>query len=106
MMLVTLARLAGDPAQEDDGQERAEHEDVAVGEVDQLDDPVDHRVAERDERVDRADRQRVDRLLERLPQERHGRVVGAGERRSQRPETLLPAASSELKMSARHRTTA
>ena len=32
--------------------ERPEHEVVAVGEVDQLDDPVDERVAERDERVD------------------------------------------------------
>jgi hypothetical protein len=36
-----------------------------MGEVDQLDDPVDHRVAEGDERVDRSDRQRVERLLDR-----------------------------------------
>ena len=35
------------------GDERAEHEHVAVGEVDQLDDPVDERVAERDQRPDR-----------------------------------------------------
>ena len=43
-----------------------EHEDVAVGEVDELDDPVDHRVAEGDEGVDRADREGVDGLLEGL----------------------------------------
>ena len=42
--------------------EDADHEDVAVGEVDELDDPVDHRVAEGDEGVDRADRQGVDEL--------------------------------------------
>ena len=46
-------------------QERADHEHVAVGEVDELDDPVDHRVAEGDQGVDRADRQGVDRLLDR-----------------------------------------
>ena len=36
--------------------ERAEHEDVAVREVDQLQDAVDHRVAERDQGVDGAER--------------------------------------------------
>ena len=35
----------------------ADHEHVAVGEVDQLEDAVDERVAERDERVERAVRQ-------------------------------------------------
>ena len=34
-------------------QERAEHEQVAVGEVDQLDDAVHHRVAEGDQGVER-----------------------------------------------------
>ena len=34
--------------------ERPDHEDLAVGEVDELDDPVDERVAERDQGVDRA----------------------------------------------------
>ena len=38
-------------------EHRPEHEDVAVGEVDELEDPVDERVAERDEAVDRAVRQ-------------------------------------------------
>ena len=46
-------------SRDEDGDDRrvlaiepAEHEDVAVGEVDQLEDPVDERVAERDQRVD------------------------------------------------------
>ena len=38
-------------------EEPAQREDVAVGEVDQLQDAVDERVAESDERVDRARRQ-------------------------------------------------
>ena len=41
----------------------AQGEDVAMGEVDELDDPVDHRVAQGDEGVDRAQRQRVRELL-------------------------------------------
>ena len=51
------ARLAEDVGQDEDRHEGADHEDVAVGEVDELDDAVDHRVAEGDEGVDRADRQ-------------------------------------------------
>ncbi len=39
------------------GEQPAEHEHVAVREVDQLEDPVDERVAERDERVERAVRE-------------------------------------------------
>ena len=37
-----------------EGDERPDHEHVAVGEVDQLDDAVDERVADRDERPDRS----------------------------------------------------
>ena len=44
--------------------ERADHHDLAVREVDELDDPVDHRVAERDDRVDAAERQAVHDLLQ------------------------------------------
>ena len=62
--VVDRPALAHDPAEEDHGHERADHEDVAMGEVDELDDPVDHRVAERDQRVDRADREGVDGLLD------------------------------------------
>src|SRR5690349_22568749 len=36
----------------------------AVREVDELDDPVDHRVAERDDRVHAAERDAVDELLD------------------------------------------
>ena len=43
------------------------HEDLAVGEVDQLDDPVDHRVAQRDEAVGGPQHGAVDDLLEELP---------------------------------------
>ena len=51
--------------------ERAHHEDVAVGEVQELEDPVDERVAERDERVDAAEREAVERQLgERVHAER------------------------------------
>ena len=44
--------------------EEAQHEDVAVGEVDQADDPVDHGVAERDEGEDGAAGDPVDGLLD------------------------------------------
>ena len=46
-----------------DRDERADHEHVAVGEVDQLDDAVDERVAERDQRPDRAVGEAVDEVL-------------------------------------------
>ena len=66
---------------------RADHEDVAVGEVDQLQHAVDHGVAEGDERVDRAQRDAVDDVLEKL---RHSwgarlRVRPAAGRCSRRP---------------------
>ena len=50
----------------DDGERdhRADHHDLAVREVDELDDAVDHRVAERDHGVDAAERQAVDHLLQ------------------------------------------
>ncbi len=41
----------------------ADHINVAMGEIDQPQDAVNHRVAERDERVDRSDGQAVDQLL-------------------------------------------
>jgi hypothetical protein len=51
----------GEPGE---GDVEAQHEDVAVREVDQLDDAVDHRVAERDQGEDGAAGQPVDRLLD------------------------------------------
>src|SRR4029079_2032989 len=43
--------------------ESADHINVAVREVDQPQDAIDHRVAQGDQRVDRADRQAVNQLL-------------------------------------------
>ncbi len=45
-----------------DRRERADHEHVAVGEVDQLDDPVDERVPHRHQRPDRAVREPRDEI--------------------------------------------
>jgi hypothetical protein len=45
-------------------RQRPDHQHVAVREVDQVDDAVDHRVAERDERVHAAQHQPVDDLLD------------------------------------------
>ena len=42
----------------------AEHEDVAVGEVDETQDAVHHGVADGNEAVERAQRQRVEKVLE------------------------------------------
>src|SRR5207237_5713052 len=43
---------------------RADHDDLAMRKVDQPDDPVHHCVAQRHERVDAAQRQPVDQLLQ------------------------------------------
>ena len=48
--------------------ERPDHEHVAVREVDEAQHAINHRVAQRDERVDRAEREAVDELLEELGQ--------------------------------------
>ena len=47
----------------DQRDEGADHEDVAMGEVDHADDAVDHRVADGDQAVDGAQRHAVDQLL-------------------------------------------
>jgi hypothetical protein len=44
--------------------ERADHEHLAVGEVDQADDAVDHGVAQGDQGIHAAQHQAVDDLLE------------------------------------------
>ncbi len=48
----------------DQRDEGADHEHVAMGEIDHADDAVDHRVADGDQAVDRAERDAVDELLE------------------------------------------
>jgi hypothetical protein len=50
--------------QHGEGAERADHQDVAVGEVDQAHDAVDHGEADRDQGVERAEHQPVEQLLE------------------------------------------
>ena len=47
-----LARIEAEDRKQEDRDETAKCEQVAVSEVDELDDPVDHRVAEGDQRVD------------------------------------------------------
>jgi hypothetical protein len=47
-----------------EGDHGADHHHLAVGEVDELDDAVDHRVAERHHGIDAAQREAVDDLLE------------------------------------------
>src|SRR5688572_25306893 len=49
-------------------RERTDHEDVAMREVDEAQDAINHRIAQRDERVNRAQRQTVDYLLNELVQ--------------------------------------
>ena len=55
---------AAQERQDAEADERADHVDVAVREVEQLEDPVDHRVAQRDQRVDAPEDDPVHRQLE------------------------------------------
>jgi len=59
-------RRAAERLQDPVADERADHEDVAVREVEELQDDVDERVAERDQRVDAAEREAVDGVLDEL----------------------------------------
>src|SRR6202012_2786498 len=67
---------------------RTDHVDVAVGEVDEAEDAVDHRVPDGDERVYRAPTQAVDDLLEELA-DLVGRQVHSlpADRKGDRPES-------------------
>ena len=58
----------GDFRREIKSGEGAEHEYVAVREIDEPEDAIDHRVTERDEGENRAERQAVDELLEKFGQ--------------------------------------
>src|SRR5206468_11892259 len=69
-----------------DADEGAEDEDLGVREVDELEDAVDHRVAERDEGVHEAESDAVEKYLRKDPDQKldvHilGRKVGGGGRR-------------------------
>jgi hypothetical protein len=54
----------GEQQEGDQRDEGADHEDFAMREIDHADDPVDHRVSDRDQAVDGAERDAVDELLE------------------------------------------
>ena len=56
-------RVEVERAGDEDGVEPRSGKDVAVSEVDQLDDAVHHRVSDRHESVDRAEHERVAKLL-------------------------------------------
>lgn len=51
------------PEVDREGSEASDHEDLAVCEVDELDDSVDHRVTDRDETVHRAEDESIGQLL-------------------------------------------
>jgi hypothetical protein len=58
-----IARVAGQPEDREEhraGDEPREREHIAVGEVDQLEDPVDQRIAQGDDAVDGAAREAVE----------------------------------------------
>ena len=57
-------RRAAQQLERAEADERPDHEHVAVGEIEELQDPVDERVAERDQGVDAAQREAVDRELD------------------------------------------
>src|SRR6185369_6240705 len=58
-----LCAALAEPVSEIVAHERADHVHIAVREVDQFEYPVNHRVTERNQRVDCAQRDTVDQLL-------------------------------------------
>src|SRR5690606_7401733 len=69
-----LARKGWEPARQVVAGEGPQHEDLGVREVDELQHAVDHRVAQRDEGVDRTQGKTVDEVLEELG---HGSIAFA-----------------------------
>src|SRR5262249_18907387 len=71
-------RADADPSSQyeecDERDERRNHENVAMGEIDHADDAKHHRVADGDEAIDRAERDAVDELLD---EDFHGRAPAA-----------------------------
>src|SRR5262249_11818427 len=73
-------------------EEGSYHVDVAVGEVQQLQNPVDHRVAERDQRIQAPEDDPVPKKLERPgPSKRANRVDDVVEQKVQGPQALRNA---------------
>jgi hypothetical protein len=57
-------RQRGDQRDEDESQVSADHVNFAVGEVDQLEHPVDERIPQRNERIAATDGDAVEEVLE------------------------------------------
>ena len=82
--------------QDTEADERADHVDVAVREVQELQDSVDHRVAERDQRIQTAENEAVHgELEEEDPGRRAGRDRGEVDR-DQRPSDQRHAQAGEV----------
>ena len=69
---------AREHSQHNDPEIRPQHVDLAVGEVDQLEYPVDHGVAERDQRVDAPARQAAEEQLEEVLHAQAAAAPGGG----------------------------
>src|SRR5262249_12856652 len=70
-------RAVGQYVQVDrEGAEGAGHEDLAVGEVDELDDAIDHRVADGDQPVHGSQEQAVDQLLRQFVHRKSSETFG------------------------------
>ena len=80
-------------AHREEAGERAHHEHVAVGEVDELHDAVDHRVAEGDEGVDEPELQPVEDVLEeddRVPDQVADEDIGRQDRQDDQEPIAHP----------------
>ena len=77
---LNLDKLLQERAAHEHRDKGANHEHVSVGEVDQLDDPVDHRVAEGDQRVHGTEGEGVQELREPEPSEHHREERDDGQR--------------------------
>ena len=92
---------AAQERQHAEADEGADHVDVAVGEVQELQDPVDHRVAQRDQRVEAAEDDPVDGQLEEegpaLGRGQVDRVEHEGDQRQRQPgQVAEPLSQSRI----------
>jgi hypothetical protein len=63
------------PAVEIEPGEGADHKNVAVSEINEAENAIDHGISERDQRVDRSERESVDDLLNKIVKIGHARPV-------------------------------
>src|SRR3984893_7990592 len=79
----------------DDRDKGADHVDLAMGKIDHADDAVHHRVADRDQPVDRPQSQAVDQLLQKICHPRADRAPAPprfARKYAERPTTRKPTA--------------